>query len=86
MIDDRDMDGIPDKFDSSFNTPEEVLEIRGIKRPFYIEADKEKLERLAQTDIPFCIRKTDDEYRIICDESNVDRVKNAMQPPKRIVR
>ena len=26
MIDDRDLDGIEDKFDSSFNTPEELLE------------------------------------------------------------
>lgn len=86
MIDDRDMDGIPDRIDSSFNTPEEVLEIRGIKRPVYIEADQEKLERLAQTDIPFYIRKTDDEYRIICDASNAEKIKEAIQPPKRLVR
>jgi len=26
MIDDRDLDGIEDKFDSTFNTPEELLE------------------------------------------------------------
>ena len=86
MINDRDMDGIPDQYDSSFNTPDEVLEIRGIKRPVYIEADKEQLERLVKTDIPFCIRKTDDKYRIICDENNAEKVKEAMQPPKRLVR
>ena len=28
MIYDRDLDGIEDKFDSTFNTPEEVLEKR----------------------------------------------------------
>ena len=28
MIDDRDLDGIEDKFDSTFNTPEELLEKR----------------------------------------------------------
>lgn len=86
MINDRDMDGIPDPYDSSFNTLEEVLEIRGIKKPVYIEADKEQLEKLAKTDIPFCIRKTDDEYRIICDESNAEKVKEVMRPPKRFVR
>ena len=31
MIDDRDLDGIEDKFDSTFNTPEELLEKRGIQ-------------------------------------------------------
>ena len=79
MFNDRDMDGIPDNFDSSFNTPEEVLEMRGIKRPIYIEADRERIEKLARTDIPFCIRKADEKYTIICDESNVDKVKKAMQ-------
>ena len=30
MIDDRDLDGIEDKFDSTFNTPEEVLEKKSL--------------------------------------------------------
>ena len=41
MIDDRDLDGIEDKFDSTFNTPEEVLEKKGIKRIVTIEADED---------------------------------------------
>ncbi len=88
MYNDRDMDGIEDKYDSSFNTPEEVLVIRGIKRPVYVEADMERLKKLVQTDIPFCIRKTDDDkYEVICDKSNVDKVKQAMQlPPQRKAR
>ena len=52
MIDDRDLDGIEDKFDSTFNTPEELLEKKGIKRIVTIEADEDMLKRLAQTDIP----------------------------------
>ena len=40
MMNDRDMDGIEDKFDSTFNTPEEVLERKGIRRPVYIETTR----------------------------------------------
>ncbi len=40
--DDRDLDGIPDKYDSTFNTPEEVLEKKGIKKPVYPEKNEEK--------------------------------------------
>lgn len=75
MDNDRDMDGIPDSIDNSFNTPEEVLEIKGIVNPVYVRADKEKLSRLADTDIPSCIRKNDDEYGIICDRNDVGNVR-----------
>ena len=78
MDNDRDMDGIPDSIDNSFNTPEEVLEIKGIVNPVYVRADKEKLSRLADTDIPFCIRKNDDEYGIICDRNDVGKVRAVM--------
>ena len=65
MIDDRDSDGIEDKFDSTFNTPEELLEKKGIKRIVTIEADEDMLRRLAsRTDIPFYIQKVDGEYKV----------------------
>ena len=78
MDNDRDMDGIPDRIDNSFNTPGEVLEIKGIVNPVYVRADKEKLSRLADTEIPFCIRKNDGEYGIICDRNDVGKVRAVM--------
>ncbi len=78
MDNDRDMDGIPDRIDNSFNTPGEVLEIKGIVNPVYVRADKEKLSRLANTEIPFCIRKNDGEYGIICDRNDVGKVRAVM--------
>ena len=82
MIYDRDLDGIEDKFDSTFNTPEEVLEKRGIKKPVYIETDEEMLRRLAsRTDIPFYVQKVDGEYKIVCEQEYEERVRSAMKPP-----
>ena len=78
MMNDRDMDGIEDMFDSTFNTPEEVLEKRGIKRIVTIEADEDMLKRLAQTDIPFFAQKNADGYKVLCDERDEEKVKEAM--------
>ena len=78
MIDDRDLDGIEDKFDSTFNTPEELLEKKGIKRIVTIEADEDMLKRLAQTDIPFFAQKNADGYKVLCDERDEERLKEAM--------
>ena len=82
MMNDRDMDGIEDKFDSTFNTPEEVLERKGIRKPVYIETDEEMLRRLAsRTDIPFYVQKVDGEYKVVCEQEYEERVINAMKPP-----
>ena len=81
MVNDRDFDGIPDEMDSTFNTPEEVLEKKGIKRIVTIEADEDMLKRLAQTDIPFFAQKNADGYKVLCDERDEERVINAMKPP-----
>lgn len=78
MNDDRDMDGIPDRIDSSYTSPEELLEIKGIINPVYIKVDKEKLSRLADTNIRFCIRKTEDNYYVICDKEDVGKVRAVM--------
>ena len=78
MNDDRDMDGIPDRIDSSYTSPEELLEIKGIINPVYIKVDKEKLSRLADTNIRFCIRKTDDNYCVICDKDDIGKVRAVM--------
>ena len=87
MIDDRDLDGIEDKFDSTFNTPEEVLEKRGIRKPVYIETDEEMLRRLAsRTDIPFYVQKVDGEYKIVCEQEYEERVRSAMRSPQRRAR
>ena len=87
MMNDRDMDGIEDKFDSTFNTPEEVLERKGIRRPVYIETDEEMLRRLvSRTDIPFHIQKMDGEYKIVCEQEYEERVRNAMKSPQRRAR
>ena len=83
MIDDRDLDGIEDKFDSTFNTPEEVLEKKGIKRIVTIEADEDMLRRLAsRTDIPFYIQKVDGEYKVVCEQEYEERVRSAMKSPQ----
>ena len=81
MMNDRDMDGIEDEFDSTFNTPEELLEKKGIKRIVTIETDEDMLKRLAQTDIPFFAQKNADGYKVLCDERDEERVINAMKPP-----
>ena len=86
MIDDRDLDGIENKFDSTFNTPEELVEKKGIKRSVTIEADEDMLKRLAQTDIPFFAQKNADGYKVMCDERDEERVRSAMKPPHRKVR
>ena len=87
MIYDRDLDGIEDKFDSTFNTPEEVLERKGIRRPVYIETDEEMLRRLAsRTDIPFYVQKVDGEYKIVCEQEYEERVRSAMESPQRRAR
>ena len=68
MIDDRDLDGIEDKFDSTFNTPEELLEKRvsselsllklmricskGLHRPIY-----RSLHRKMLTDTKSCVMR-----------------------------
>ena len=82
MIDDRDLDGIEDKFDSTFNTPEELLEKRGIRKLVYIGTDEEMLRRLAsRTDIPFYVQKVDGEYKVVCEQEYEERVRSAMKPP-----
>ena len=81
MIDDRDLDGIEDKFDSTFNTPEELLEKKGIKRIVTVEADEDMLQRLVETDIPFFVQKKADEYKVLCDERDEESVRSAMKPP-----
>ena len=87
MIDDRDLDGIEDKFDSTFNTPEEVLEKRGIRKPVYIETDEEMLRRLAsRTDIPFYVQKVGGEYKVVCEQEYEERVRSAMKSPQRRAR
>ena len=40
--------------------------------------DKEKLSRLADTNIRFCIRKTDDNYCVICDKDDIGKVRAVM--------
>ena len=86
MMNDRDMDGIEDKFDSTFNTPEELLEKKGIKRIVTIETDEDMLKILAQTDIPFFAQKNADGYKVLCDERDEERVINAMKSPQRRAR
>ena len=45
MVNDRDFDGIPDKIDSTFNTPEEVLEMKGIKSPLTMKVEEQQLQK-----------------------------------------
>ena len=66
-------------------TPEELLEKKGIKRIVTIdkrivtiEADEDMLKRLSQTDIPFFAQKNADGYKVLCDERDEERVKEAM--------
>ena len=59
-------------------TPEELLEKKGIKRIVTIEADEDMLKRLAQTDIPFFAQKNADGYKVLCDERDEEKVKEAM--------
>ena len=59
-------------------TPEELLEKKGIKRIVTIEADEDMLKRLSQTDIPFFVQKNADGYKVLCDERDEERVKEAM--------
>ena len=86
MTDDRDSDGIEDKFDSTFNTPEELLEKKGIKRIVTMDATEDMLKRLANTDIPFFVQKNADSCKVLCDERDEEKVRNAMKPPQRRVR
>lgn len=81
--DDRDYDGIPDKFDSTFNTPQEVMEKKGIiTDPRSISVNQDELERLAKSDIPFIACNDDGKYKVIVDESNVDDTLKAIRQPQ----
>lgn len=81
--DDRDYDGIPDKFDSTFNTPQEVMEKKGIiTDPRSIRVNEDELERLAKSNIPFIARNDDGKYKVIVDESNVDDTLKAIRQPQ----
>ena len=81
--DDRDYDGIPDKFDSTFNTPQEVMEKKGIiTDPRSIRVNEDELERLAKSNIPFIACNDDGNYRVIVDESNVDDTLKAIRQPQ----
>ena len=78
---DKDCDGLPDFIDSTFDTVDELLEKKGIKRIVTIEADEDMLKRLSQTDIPFFVQKNADGYKVLCDERDEERVRSAMKPP-----
>ena len=52
MINDRDFDDIPDKIDSTFNTPEEADEMKGIKSPLTMKVEEQQLQKIWQANIP----------------------------------
>lgn len=79
-IDDRDFDDIPDKIDSTFNTPQEVMENKGIiKEPRSLKVNRDELERLAKSDIPFVAYNDNGTYKVIVDESNVEATLNEVK-------
>ena len=65
MVNDRDFDVIPDEMDSTFNTPEEVLEKKGIKSPLKMRVEMEQIHQIWQANIPIMVKQKDDEFEII---------------------
>lgn len=85
--DDRDYDGIPDKFDSTFNTPEEVMRMKGIiSKPYYMTVNEEELKKLINSGIPFISVNDNDKYKIIVDQSNSENARNTINQHETKVR
>ena len=82
MVNDRDFDGIPDKMDSTFNTPEEVLEMKGIKSPLTMRVEEEQLNKIWQANIPVMIKQKGDEFEIIYEEEYDNSIRKLLYPTK----
>ncbi len=82
MVNDRDFDGIPDKIDSTFNTPEEVLEMKGIKSPLQMRIEEEQLHKIWQANIPVMVKQKGDEFEIIYEEEYDNSIRSLLYPPK----
>ena len=78
--DDRDFDDIPDRLDSTFNTPEEVMQMKGIiSNPYGMTVNEKELNKLIESDIPFIAVNDDDKYKIIVDKSNAENVQSTIK-------
>ena len=82
MVNDRDFDGIPDEMDSTFNTPEEVLEKKGIKSPLKMRVEMEQIHKIWQATIPIMVKQKDDEFEIIYEEEYDNSIRELLYPPK----
>ena len=82
MVNDRDFDGIPDKIDSTFNTPEETDEIKGIKSPLTMKVEEQQLQKIWQANIPIRVKQTENEYEIIYEEEYDNSIRSLLYPPK----
>ena len=82
MVNDRDFDGIPDEMDSTFNTPEEVLEKKGIKSPLKMRVEMEQIHQIWQANIPIMVKQKDDEFEIIYEEEYDNSIRELLYPPK----
>jgi len=82
MVNDRDFDGIPDEMDSTFNTPEEVLEKKGIKSPLKMRVEMEQIHKIWQANIPIMVKQKDDEFEIIYEEEYDNSIRELLYPPK----
>ena len=82
MVNDRDFDGIPDEMDSTFNTPEEVLEMKGIKSPLTMRVEEEQLHKIWQANIPVMVKQKGDEFEIIYEEEYDNSIRKLLYPPK----
>ena len=82
MVNDRDFDGIPDEMDSTFNTPEEVLEMKGIKSPMQMRIEEEQLHKIWQANIPVMVKQKGDEFEIIYEEEYDNSIRSLLYPPK----
>ena len=82
MVNDRDFDGIPDKIDSTFNTPEEVLEMKGIKSPLQMRVEEEQIKQIWQAHIPVRVKQKGDEFEIIYEEEYDNTIRKLLYPPK----
>ena len=82
MVNDRDFDGIPDKMDSTFNTPEEVAEMKGIKSPMQMRIEEEQLHKIWQANIPIMVKQKGDEFEIIYEEEYDNSIRELLYPPR----
>ena len=82
MVNDRDFDGIPDEMDSTFNTPEEVLEKKGIKSPLKMRVEMEQIHKIWQANMPIMVKQKDDEFEIIYEEEYDNSIRELLYPPK----